>query len=45
MSKDIISYNKEEFYRKIERGVEQVRAGYGVIKSMDELKSIEKKLV
>ena len=43
--KDAVVYTKEEFYEKIEQGMKQVRAGYGVVKSMDELKALEDKII
>ena len=33
------TYSEEELYRKIDRGMEQIHAGYGVVKSLDELKA------
>ena len=34
-------YTQEDFYRKLEKGLAEVKAGYGVEKTLDELRAIE----
>ena len=39
-----IRYTEEELNRRFDIGLEEVRAGRGVVKSLDELKAIEARI-
>ena len=41
LKNDELFYTKEEFYRKIDRGLEQIHAGLGIVKTLDELRAME----
>lgn len=39
-----LRYTEEELCRRFDRGMEEVRAGHGIVKSLEELKAIEARI-
>ena len=44
-SGDPVYYTKEEFFQEYDRRLEEVHAGLGITKTLDEIKAIEERLV